>query len=160
VLGLLERLGSATPYDLKQAAQISTNNFWTLPHTQIYAECERLAGEGLLSEEREQSGRRRRIYSLTPTGRRALEQWRAEVSAELYELRDVGTLKLFFGADPRALAVEQLRAHRARLAEYEQLHDAIPKSPEGPRLALELGIGQERMFIRFWSRLIEGPADG
>ncbi len=69
VLGLLEQAGKGTPYDLKQAAQISTNNFWTVPHTQIYTECARLAGEGLLEEEREASGRRRRLYSLTDRGR-------------------------------------------------------------------------------------------
>ena len=36
VLGLLERIEPATPYDLKQLAQVSTVNFWTVPHTQIY----------------------------------------------------------------------------------------------------------------------------
>ena len=50
VLGLIELAEPATPYDLKQLAALSTSNFWTLPHTQLYSECARLAGEGLLSE--------------------------------------------------------------------------------------------------------------
>jgi hypothetical protein len=31
VLGLLERAGSATPYDLERFAQISVFNFWPVP---------------------------------------------------------------------------------------------------------------------------------
>ena len=151
VLGLLELLEPATPYDLKQLAQVSTVNFWTVPHTQIYAECGRLAAEGLLSERREQTGRRRRIYTLTADGSRALERWREDASGGLYELRDVATLKLFFGADPRRLAAEQVDAHRRRLSEYEELLADLADAPEGWRLALELGIGHEREFIRFWS---------
>ena len=100
VLGLLELREPATPYDLKQLAKISTSYFWSVPHTQLYTECARLAGEGLLDEQQEQTGRRRRVYRLTEAGRAALESWRAEPSGELYELRDEGTLKLFFGGDP------------------------------------------------------------
>lgn len=153
VLGLLERVESATPYDLKQLASVSTANFWTVPHTQIYSECSRLAAEGLLDEEREQGGRRRRVYRLTARGREALESWRSEPSGELYELRDVGTLKLFFGADPARLAAAQLGAHRRRLEEYEGLRRELEQAPEGWRLALDLGIRHEREFVRFWSRL-------
>jgi PadR family transcriptional regulator, regulatory protein AphA len=154
VLGLLEQIAPATPYDLKQLAQISTVNFWTVPHTQIYTECGRLAEEGLLAEEREDSGRRRRIYTLTAEGRSALERWRADATGGLYELRDVATLKLFFGADPATLAAEQVLAHERRLAEYEELLTGLDEAPEGWRLALRLGIGHEREFIRFWSSLL------
>jgi DNA-binding PadR family transcriptional regulator len=156
VLGLLEQLEPATPYDLKQLAQISTVNFWTVPHTQIYSECGRLASLGLLDEEREPAGRRRRIYTLTEAGRKALGAWRADASGGLYELRDIATLKLFFGAEPQPLAREQLQAHRERLAEYEQLLAGLEQAPSGWRLALQLGIGHEREFIRFWSELAEG----
>jgi DNA-binding PadR family transcriptional regulator len=153
VLGLLERIGPATPYALKQLAQASTVNFWAMPHTQIYTECGRLAAGGLLEEEREQTGRRRRIYRLTEAGREALGQWRSDASGGLYELRDVAILKLFFGAEPKPLAAEQVAAHRRRLGEYEELLVGLDQAPEGWRLALELGIGHEREFIRFWSRL-------
>src|ERR1700722_813766 len=115
VLGLLEQGEPATPYDLKRIAQLSTNNFWSVPHTQLYTECARLAAEGLLDERREESGRRRRVYRLTAAGREALETWRNEPASELYELRDAATLKLFFGGDPATLAATQLQAHKARL---------------------------------------------
>jgi PadR family transcriptional regulator, regulatory protein AphA len=158
VLGLLEQGEPATPYDLKRIAQLSTNNFWSVPHTQLYTECARLADEGLLDERREQSGRRRRVYRLTAGGREALEAWRNEPASELYELRDAATLKLFFGGDPATLAATQLQAHKARLEQYEQLHKGAEALPEGQRLALECGIGHEREFIRFWSRLASDDA--
>jgi PadR family transcriptional regulator, regulatory protein AphA len=153
VLGLLEQGEPATPYDLKQFAQVSTNNFWSVPHTQLYTECARLADEGLLDERQEESGRRRKIYRLTAGGRKALDRWRNEPATNLYELRDAATLKLFFGGDPKALAVEQLQAHRGRLREYEQVAKSAEELPRGQRLALDCGIGHEREFIRFWTRI-------
>jgi PadR family transcriptional regulator AphA len=155
VLGLLELAGQATPYDLKRVAQLSTNHFWSIPHTQLYTECARLAHEGLLDEHQEQTGRRRRIYRLTERGGELLAQWRGRPTPELYELRDASTLKLFFGGDPAALAVGQLAAHRRQLELYEGMRDRLADAPRGQRLALECGIGHAREFIRFWSSVSE-----
>jgi DNA-binding PadR family transcriptional regulator len=156
VLGLVEQAQPATPYALKRLAELSTNYFWTVPHTQLYSECARLAGEGLLDESRERDGRRRRTYRLTERGAELLEAWRSEPTSELYELRDASTLKLFFGGDPAPLAQAQLEAHGHRLKEYEQLLAQAAGASRGQVLALECGIGHEREFIRFWSALIEG----
>jgi len=155
VLGLIERMEPASPYDLKLAAAAGVGQFWSLPHTQLYSECGRLAEAGLLSERREESGRRRRIYRLTKAGTEALDRWRAEPTGDLYELRDAGLLKLFFGADPKELAPQQLAAHEAKLREYEaQLDQCIAmEAPSGMRHAVEAGIGHEREYVRFWSRL-------
>jgi DNA-binding PadR family transcriptional regulator len=155
VLGLIEQMQPASPYDLKRAVSMGVGQFWSLPHTQLYAECGRLAEAGLLSERREDGGRRRRIYRLTKAGEEALERWRAEATSDLYELRDAGLLKLFFGADPKKLAPRQLEAHEERLREYEdQLEECLRmKAPEGIVHAIEAGIGHEREYVRFWKRL-------
>ena len=100
VLGLLSLSGKATPYDLKRAVSVSVGQFWTFPHSQLYAEPARLAQAGYLTEERETEGRRRKLYELTSDGRAALEAWLGVVSPEPYVLRDPALLKLFFGADP------------------------------------------------------------
>ncbi len=152
VLGLVELLEPATPYQLKQTAQISILHFWSIPHTQIYTECARLADAAMLSERREETGRRRRLYRLTAAGRKALQQWRADPHTELYELRDPGLLKLFLGADPAALAEAQLELHRERLRVYEA-NAAAQDLNQGIRLALESGIGHEREYVRFWTRV-------
>ncbi len=158
VLGLLELSGEATPYDLKQAVSVSLGNFWTLQHAQLYSEPERLAGAGYVTERREEGGRRRRHYSLTQAGRKALEEWRAAPPARLYEVRDLGLLKLFFGADPEAVAQAQLDAHGRRIAQYEELQALDPgHGPRGPWLTLEAGIGHERESIRFWEGLRAKP---
>jgi DNA-binding PadR family transcriptional regulator len=159
VLGLVDQLGSATPYDLKQAAAAGVGHFWSLPHTQLYSEPERLAGAGYLDERRETSGRRRRIYKLTEKGLAALEDWRSTPTDELYEIRDAGLLRLFFGADPAGLAAAQLDAHRENLDYLEGLRDSAGDSvPDGVRLALEAGIGHAREYVRFWTG-ISSPED-
>jgi DNA-binding PadR family transcriptional regulator len=155
VLGLIEQMQPASPYDLKRAVAMGVGQFWSLPHTQLYAECTRLAEAGLLAERREDSGRRRRIYRLTKAGTEELDRWRSEPTGELYELRDAGLLKLFFGADPKSLAPPQLEAHEERLREYEDLLQLCRQmnAPDGVRHAAEAGIGHEREYVRFWKRL-------
>jgi PadR family transcriptional regulator, regulatory protein AphA len=154
VLGLLRRAGKATPYELKGLVTASVGNLWSIPHSQLYAEPKRLAESGYVSEERERGGRRRRTYELTRKGRAALEKWREEPTEALPELRDLALLKLFFGADPAAIAPEQLAAHRAKLAEYEAIHAALAgeSSLAGPARTLEAGIGHEREWISYWER--------
>jgi DNA-binding PadR family transcriptional regulator len=132
----------------------SVGNFWSLQHAQLYTEPERLAAAGLVTRQRERGGRRRKYYALTEAGREALRAWVMQPTDELTELRDAGLLRLFFGADPRALASARLQAHRAKLAEYEELHaQASGMEPSGPLLALEAGIGHEREWVRFWTGL-------
>ena len=156
VLGLLEMGGELTPYALKQLVARSVGFFWTLQHAQLYTEPERLAAAGYLTETREETGRRRKLYSITAKGRRALEDWRTETTTDLAELREPALLKLFFGADPGALAAVQIPANEERLAEYERIRDGMADEvPEGPRQALEMGIRFERAAIAFWRELAD-----
>jgi DNA-binding PadR family transcriptional regulator len=156
VLGLLEAAGEATPYELKQVVAASLGDFWSIQHAQLYSEPERLAEAGYLSERREEGGRRRRHYKVTAAGRGALRSWLEEPTGELTELRDPGLLKLFFGADPKTLAEAQLPVHQRKLAEYEGLLAEMGAgAPAGIRLSLESGIGHEREWVRFWSKLAE-----
>lgn len=153
VLGLVELCQPATPYDVKRAAEASTASFWTVAHTQLYSECSRLAREGLLNEEQEQAGRRRKLYRLTDAGQATLDAWRTEPVSEPFELRDPGILKVFFGADPAQLAPTQLELHQQRLAEYRER--AKLDMPHGMRLALEGGLGHEREYVRYWRKLAD-----
>jgi PadR family transcriptional regulator AphA len=153
VLGLLDAAGPTTPYGLKRMWGPDAG-LWSVPHTQLYKEPERLAAGGYVKESREQAGRRRRTYRITAKGRKALRDWLAAPADVLAELRDPGLLQLFFGADPVPLAEVQLEAHRRKLDEYLALRENLPEG--GPRRALDAGIGHEREYVRFWSGLARG----
>ena len=157
VLGLVARHGGCTSYDMKRTVSGSIGYFWTFPHSQLYAEPARLAELGLLSEEQEAAGRKRRTYRLTDAGRRALRQWLAEPTDEPTEIRDLAILKLFFGreAEPeqlRVLAERAAEAHRKRLAEYEAIA-AIPEIEKHERSTLEMGLRFERNAISYWEEV-------
>jgi DNA-binding PadR family transcriptional regulator len=158
VLGLVNQAGEATPYALKQMVAATVGNFFSIPHSQIYAEPERLAGAGYLHVRREPDGRRRKHYSVTAKGRRALAEWLDAPTEELYELRDPGLLKLAFGSDPKALAKAQLPVHEQRLESFQEIRRILEASgaPREQRLVVESGIGHEREYVRFWKRVAEG----
>lgn len=155
VLGLVARAGEATPYDLKQIVAATIGGFFSIPHSQLYAEPERLTRGGYLRERREEKGRRRKHYALTAKGRKALAEWISTPTEELYELRDPGLLKLAFGADPQALAEAQLASHEARLEDLRRLDRTLEMAgaPAAQRLVAQAGIGHGREYIRFWKKL-------
>ena len=160
VLGLVGVCGEATPYDLKALAAQTIGNFWSFPHSQLYSEPPRLAELGLLSEEREETGRRRRTFRLTEQGQAALQEWLAEPKGSGSELRDLGLLKLFFGsvaaspADVVSNAQAQVEVHRQRLAEYEETAASDVKDRH-MRATLRLGLAYERAAVAFWTSVAE-----
>lgn len=170
VLGLVAAGEPITSYEMKRGVAQSIGYFWHFPHSQLYAEPARLAGLGLLDEEAEETGRKRRRYRITGAGRGALGEWLAEAATEPTELRDLGLLKLFFGGlaretDLTALADEQRRAHERRHREYEQLHEAVLATATPWQLAtLEVGLRYEQMASVFWSEVVDRaqsePTDG
>jgi DNA-binding PadR family transcriptional regulator len=157
VLGITALRGPSTPYDLKRFVQLSIGHFWPFPHTQLYAEPERLAEAGLLEETREEGGRRRRHYTITDAGRERLGEWLEESVTSPTEIRDLGVLKLFFseltGIDEIvALAHEQAAAHRAKLAVYDGIMERFADRPELATrlLSVELGMRLAHAAAGFW----------
>lgn len=164
VLGLVNELGEATPYDVKMMADTSIGYFWDFPRSQIYAEAARLVDAGLLAEEREEAGRRRRLLRLTDSGQRVLADWVGTPVDEQSEIRDMGLLKLFFSrvVDADAvveLAHHQLSVHRRRLHEYGQIADRIgaDAATDPTRTVLEAGLRFEQMITDFWEQVSKSP---
>lgn len=162
VLGLLRFAGRATPYELKAGAAVSVGNFWSVPHSQLYAEPDRLVARGLANVRQEPDGRRRKSYAITPAGAAALEAWVADPPTDLGELRTPALLAVFFGADPATVAATQLPLHRAKLAQYEHLVAAGEAStasgssgPRGPLLTLRAGVLSERAWIEYWAAMLD-----
>lgn len=97
ILGMLA-LGARTGYDIKRAIDLSTRFFWGASYGQIYPELHRLEERGLVEAAPDpKGGRRRTAYSLTADGEAALRRWLRDDTSFLFETRDEGVLKLFFG---------------------------------------------------------------
>jgi PadR family transcriptional regulator AphA len=162
ILGLLQLTDPATPYELEGLIQRSGMvNFWWMSHTQIYSECAQLTREGYLDEEREETGRRRRLYHLTETGRQAISAWRARPPEDSEQTRDPALLKLFFGGDPSVIAATQIELHRRQLEACEDIASKIGEGHYGGRGAvLRYGLAFERMALDFWTRLAEQASAG
>ena len=166
VLGIAALRGPSTPYDLKRFVQLTVGNFWPFPHTQLYAEPARLAEAGLLEETREETGRRRRHYTITSAGSRRLAEWLSDPVRSPTEYRDLGLLKFFFSelaqpGDVLALAHEQASAQRAQQAHYESI---IARYGNRPDLAsrvrtAELGVRLARTAAEFWEETLESETE-
>ena len=170
VLGLIDHLGPLTSYELKQKVELSVGYFWPFPHTQLYTEPQRLVDDGLLSEDAESGGRRRRTYSITARGVAALEAWVAEPSGLATSVRDHGLLQLFFAdaGEPgsetlaertRQIAAKRIEAHQQRLSDYQALaNDDLPLGPDTCRgRTLLLGLQLEQLMIEFWRGVESDP---
>jgi DNA-binding PadR family transcriptional regulator len=169
VLGLLAREGASTPYDLKRHVAATIGHLWSFPHALLYKEPPRLCELGLLTEEREQGGRRRRLFTITEAGADALRAWLERPSWEPTELRDPGLLQLFFAdqgsSDTRGdIGREQLPIHRRKLAAYEveeQLEQGSVVTIAGHRTlehwrgqTLRMGVLYERAAVEFWEGVV------
>ncbi|MGN6373847.1 MAG: helix-turn-helix transcriptional regulator [Solirubrobacteraceae bacterium] len=150
VLTLVEHLGQATPYDLKQALEKSVENFWHVPHTTFYAEPDRLASGGYLTLQQESGGRRRKIYSLTEQGSSALRAWAESPDTAPPQLRDEGVLKIFAGANPASVFASRRDWHLAKIEELQGYLDnltAEDRASDASRATLIAGLTYHRMTL-------------
>lgn len=163
VLGLVRSLQPCTSYEMKQLVGISIGHFWSFPHSQLYAEPARLVEDGLLTEDQEQTGRKRRLYRLTTTGEEALDDWLGEPVDDSGELRDLGLLKLFFahGASPAGIAAMAASKHDAHLRAHDELaalRETVHEVADRAQMAtLELGMRWHSTFAGFWDEIANDP---
>jgi len=149
LLALLDQLGQATSYEIKQALEASIQNFWPVPHTTAYEEPARLAEGGYLSSSQEQSGRRRKTYALTERGREALRAWADDPDTEPPQYRDELMLKVFAGGDPGTMVADRVAWHEAKLEELGGYLDAVRQAEGwGPsELTLLAGLSYHRHML-------------
>lgn len=161
VLGLLAIHGPMMPYDLKKCVDGAIGYFWDFPRAQLYVEPERLAALGLLIEEREAEGRRRRTYHLTESGQDALLAWLREDATANVQMRDPGLLKLAFAqflsrGELIAMTRQQRDIHTQRLAVYETLLPRIERQAEEVATR-RMGLLYGRAAITYWEDIIARP---
>lgn len=120
ILGMLGKR-PMSGYEIKQFVDHSTRFFWAASYGQIYPELRRLADGGLIAGEAvPHGGRKRTVFSLTDSGRKALRQWLA-APPQIQEMRDESLLKVFFsdfgGPDTTLVTLDHKRAHHEAVAE-------------------------------------------
>ena len=159
LMALLEQLGEATPYEIKQALEKSIQNFWPVPHTTAYEEPARLAAAGYLSLRQEAEGRRRKAYSLTAAGRKALAAWANEEDTSPPQLREEAVLKVFAGGDPGPLLAGREAWHRAKIEELQGYLDAVQGHEEWQpsERVLLVGVAYHRKMIELLEEVRAAP---
>jgi PadR family transcriptional regulator AphA len=173
ILGML-KLGLRTGYDIKKGIDLSPRFFWSASYGQIYPELKRLSKAGLVRAKAQPRGRVNRTeYALTAAGERALHGWLTDTDT-IYELRDEGLLRLFFGdLVSRDEVLANLRRRRETFEHYLQHFRAIEveartgfaeESQLYPYLALTYGIGLLEWSIEWYAeterRLAAGEPPG
>jgi DNA-binding PadR family transcriptional regulator len=139
LLGLLRE--PASGFDLKGMFDQGIGHFWAAELSQIYPTLKRLERQGWLRSHSAPAkrGRGRRVYEITPTGRRALQVWlagdpqvgdeRLAFLAQIYLMDELGDLgkTLGFFAKLRESVAQRLR----ELRQIEQRwKEADPDYPE------------------------------
>ena len=118
VLGLITH-EPRSGYDIKRIIDRTIRHFWAASYGQIYPELTRLEAAGWIAgSDAPRGGRSRRLFRITPKGRKALDGWLRGQKTRI-ELRDESLLRLFFAdAAPGELGLGLLRARRHG---YEQM---------------------------------------
>ena len=159
ILGML-KLGLRTGYDIKKATDLSTRFFWGASYGQIYPELKRLTEAGLVHARSQPRGKVKRTeYTLTAAGERALQDWLTATDS-IYELRDEGLLRLFFGdLVSKGDVLANLRTRRETFERYlERFREIEVDARTGfhdesqlyPYLALTYGIGMLEYSIAWY----------
>lgn len=155
--------GPASAYDIKKAMAISVSYFWSAAHSQVYQQATRLLRDGYIKEKDAPGGRRKRMLSLTPKGRKAVNEW-LRSPASVPDLSDESLAKLFFAAHGdldkiRAMLLDQRDHHVSQLAEYQGIRKMLEladnKEVPYELMTLRLGIAVEQTYLRWLDEVLQ-----
>ena len=166
-----------TGYQIKKFLDGSTQLFWHAEQSQIYPVLKDLEAQGYIQSEPipQTSKPDKKIYSITETGRDALQTWLREPLDEIPPIKNPILLKLFFiGMLDKEEVLSQLRlqleAHRARLKRLQQeiamhIEETVRDSGQNQQnrmwgLVYQAGELQEQSFIRWLEMAIQAVEVG
>ena len=171
LLGLLQT--PASGYDLKETFDTTIRYFWAAELSQIYTTLQRLERNGLLRSKVEPSakGPDRKVYAVTPAGRKELKKWlldepqfgqeRFGYLAQIYFLaaaKDLERTLLFF-TDLKRTLVERLRTFRQIESEWQMSEEDWMEQPDSAmfhaHLALRSGIHTMQARVRWCDEAVD-----
>ncbi len=156
VLGLVA-LEPRSGYDVKRIVDRTIRHFWAASYGQIYPELRRLVEAGWLTGgDASSGGRRRRLYRITPAGRKALLEWQHGYETRI-ELRDESLLRLFFAdtlprEDGLGLLQARREGYRQMLGYLETLDDGQGNDPPFVDLVYRWGLDYCRWGLEWCER--------
>jgi DNA-binding PadR family transcriptional regulator len=166
LLGLLEQR-PRHGYELHDAfeAVVGGEENWDVKPAQVYATLTRLEQDGLIAEESlaQDGGPAKRIYAVTPAGRRALREWFSTPVKTAHQ-RDEFFLKLVLSvatgqADPyRVIYIQRSSLYRDLHALTTRRTQADPRSELAHILLLDQAIMHLEADLR-WLDMIESRLD-
>lgn len=159
VLGVIWQLGPCSPYDIRRHLAASPSTQWSASAGAIYPLVKKLEQRKLLRARDQATGKRpRRMYVITPAGRRVLQGWvgpplASEAISVAYD--PLRTRARFLGIATAAQRHAWVKAAEAALAEVERRVQEWQSSygGEDPFLRLmtrtgELDVQSRRVWLR------------
>ena len=163
ILGLLMDQ-PLTGYDIKKITQESTDFFWQESFGHLYPTLNKMVTEGLITKQSEETdgARKRILYSITPTGKAAFQEWLLE-PIKKQSIRNELLLKIFFGEHlPINYSIEHietcLRENQQRLLFFQKLSTKLQNNPscsEYKQLTLAYGKQMAAAHIQWCKRALE-----
>lgn len=169
LLGLLSK-APRSGYDLVLDFKNPIGHFWSAQHSQVYPELSKMEHEGLIQFVRVRQDERpdKKVYSLTPNGEVAFQQWLGVLVETPRTMRDEFMLKSYFiweapEESARNQFESQLKVHEERLKTLEESLATFIQNQGGRPirtntaefgrwLVVLKGIMTERTYVE-WCRL-------
>lgn len=121
-----------TGYDLERWIRRSIDYFWPAQLSQIYRTLRQLESDGLVTStvQPQQARPDRRVYAATEAGRRAFDEWLAELVTERDPVRVPFLVRFYFyGGRPVDEVITQLRVLREIFSnEVDKFAIEVPKT--------------------------------
>jgi DNA-binding PadR family transcriptional regulator len=141
-------------YELTRILSQSFAYVWPVKHSQVYPELAAMLADGLI-EERETGPRRKRVYGVTESGRRAVSDWLRSTRPS-HDVRNEALLRIFLlwlitPEEAAGYLQSELEYHRGQLAELKAIAEEPPVAHPAVRwsqIVLEWGL-------RYHSAIIE-----
>jgi PadR family transcriptional regulator AphA len=128
-------------YEIKQRFEGAVGNVWSVSYGQLYPTLRRLSELEWVTKKTApgKKAAEKNIYSLTPKGRKKLDEWLVRPLRSNYKVKDEFTLKfLFFNKLPRETVLEYLRDQQRKTVEQR----------DGFQRALEAIRGELDFFLQ------------
>jgi PadR family transcriptional regulator AphA len=104
-------------YEIKQKFEGALGNVWSVSYGQLYPTLRRLSELEWVTKKTApgKKAAEKNIYSITPKGKKKLDEWLLKPLRSNYKVKDEFTLKfLFFNKLPKDLVLEYLRVQQRK----------------------------------------------